>query len=208
MVRRAGSVGAGALLALLVLAVPASAKGPMELGISGGALQDEIRIAADVFMRYRDSGRTWTAGAEAPADRSGPVYSLTEYLIVPDRTDPVPIVTWTYYPARSRQAAVARFSQANSSSNEWWTPHPDFERFVEGKIADAISAQGILRAPSVQQPPHTALPDGVPRHGTCWNSARGRRRATAALACGEVRLGAGRCWLMDPIRDSSSGLAS
>jgi hypothetical protein len=125
-------------LVSLLLAPPASAKGPLEveLVISGGDLERDIRIPADVV--YRAQKRLGIKifgyiGSPTP-DPVPPFMYRIDYVI--DPTEPEAFNSYLYYPGHDGQSAVLRDPACAGTDLGCWGQLPaEFDAFLRAYLA-------------------------------------------------------------------------
>lgn len=131
------AVSVGSCLMLLPPS-PASAKGPLrvELVISGGDLEREVRIPADVIYRaQRDLGMQVFGYIGSPTPDPIPAFMYRIDYIV-DPTEAQPFLSYLYYPGVGDKRAILRDPECvGTALGCWGAVTLEFDAFLRAYLA-------------------------------------------------------------------------
>ncbi len=205
---RRASLGVIVLAAVLVLALPAEAKGPPEMvTITGPGIAGEIRISdADTLMPFSFyQFNNLERRIKAPAGDLGPGYRITRY-IVDSAGGQNSLKAWdylTYYPNPSGGLGYLYFDGLDPSigstegQEQWYLPSED----GDAAMKRVLSQYGVLETGA------TAAAIGAPAAGAQLPASTpaviGARLWPAAAAAGITAVLAG-AWLQARRRATAS----
>ena len=136
----------------LALPVPASAKGPMEieLVISGGDLERDIHIPADVMFRAQTKQAMpifGYIGTAEPTTEPPFMYRL-DYWIDDLETGRRSFISYLYYPGGDGKRAIVREPECVGTDLGCWGEfHPKFDAFLRAYIAGRPPAFAVGSRP-------------------------------------------------------------